>query len=100
MRKVIDVAMLAVFCLGMLTATAFVTPATAQNPGIGEEKAEHPRIAKAIRDLEDAIRYMRNAPHDFGGHKQEAIEASENAIRELKLALAYRAKQERHSPQR
>jgi hypothetical protein len=100
MRKAIDVAMLAVFCLGMLTATAFVTPATAQSPGIAEEKAEHPRIAKAIRALEDAVTYMRNAPHDFGGHKAAAIESSENAIMQLKLALAYRAREERRNPHR
>ena len=100
MRKSMYVVLLTVFCLGMFAAPVLVTPAKAQNPGIAEEKAEHPRIAKAIRALEDAVTYMRNAPHDFGGHKAEAIEASENAIRQLKLALAYRAKQERRNPQR
>jgi len=100
MRKSIYVVLLAMFCLGTFAAPILVTPAKAQNPGVAEEKGEHPRIAKAIRDLEDAIRYMRNAPHDFGGHKAEAIEASENAIRQLKLALAYRAKQDRRNPQR
>ena len=88
------------FCLTLFAAIVLVTPALAQGPGVAEERAEHPRIAKAIKALEDAIRYMRNAPHDFGGHKQEAIEASENAIRQLKLALEYRARQDRHNPQK
>jgi hypothetical protein len=55
-----------------------------------DELAEHPRIARAISELEDAIRYMQAAPHDFGGHKANAIQASENAIRELRLAMSYR----------
>lgn len=29
----------------------------------------HPRIAKAILELEDAVKYLEAAPHDFGGHK-------------------------------
>ena len=56
-----------------------------------EEKSEHPRIAKAIHELEDAVAYMKAAPHDFGGHKADAIKASENAIAQLRLALAFRA---------
>ena len=55
------------------------------------EKSEHPRIAKAIKELEDAVAYMEKAPHDFGGHKAAAIAASKEAIAQLKLALEYRA---------
>lgn len=63
---------------------------TAQN-----ERAMHPRIAAAIEALKDAHAYMAAAPHDFGGHKAEAMRASETAIRELNLALRYRAGQDR-----
>lgn len=63
---------------------------------IAKEKAEHPRIARAIHSLEDAIAYMEHAPHDFGGHKAEAIAASRAAIVQLKLALAYRAVKDSH----
>lgn len=59
-----------------------------------EEKAMHPRIAKAIKDLHEAITYMKNAPHDFGGHKADAIAASEEAIKQLNLALEYRAEKD------
>ena len=55
------------------------------------EKAMHPRIARAIHALEDAIAYMEKAPHDFGGHKAAAVEASQHAVEQLRLALAYRA---------
>ena len=60
------------------------------------EREMHPRIAKAIAELKDAVAYMNAAPHDFGGHKAEAIRASNEAITQLNLALQYRAKMDRH----
>ena len=59
------------------------------------ERAMHPRIAAAIAAMRDARAYLEAAPHDFGGHKADAIRATDNAIRELNLALAYRAAQDR-----
>jgi hypothetical protein len=67
--------------------------ATAQN--VRSEAAQHPRIATAIRELEEAIRYMEAAPHDFGGHKAAAIRDSRAALGQLRAALAYRAKADR-----
>ena len=59
------------------------------------ERAMHPRIAAAIAAIKDARAYMQAAPHDFGGHKAEAIRASDEAIRQLNLALAYRGAKDR-----
>ena len=59
------------------------------------EPAMHPRIATAIAALKDARAYLEAAPHDFGGHKADAIRATDTAIRQLNLALAYRAKEDR-----
>ena len=56
------------------------------------EKAMHPRIAKAIAALKDARAYMMAAPHDFGGHRAEAGQSHRyEAIKQLNFALAYRA---------
>jgi hypothetical protein len=66
-------------CLGTLTLSG-------QN-----ERAMHPRIAAAIDALKDARAYMVEAPHDFGGRKDGAIRACDSAIRQLQLAMAYRA---------
>ena len=41
------------------------------------------------------IAYMEHAPHDFGGHKAEAIRSAQTAIRDLNEALRYRAKEDR-----
>lgn len=59
------------------------------------ERLRHPRISRAIEALEDARAYMREAAHDFGGHRVEAIRATDEAIRQLRLALAYRAEEDR-----
>jgi hypothetical protein len=58
------------------------------------ERAAHPRISRAIRELEEAIKYMEAAPHDFGGHKAAAIQSSRQAIQDLRQALGYRARQD------
>jgi len=59
------------------------------------ERAMHPRIARAIHSLQDAVEYMKAAPHDFGGHKEDAIHSSEEAIRQLRLALQFRGREDR-----
>jgi len=59
------------------------------------EMEHHPRIAKAIHELEDAIAYLEAAPHDFGGHKAAAIRDSRAAIEQLRKAMAYRAREDR-----
>ena len=59
------------------------------------ERANHPRIAAAITSIDDAIAYMEAAPHDFGGHKAAAIASSKAAVRDLKQALAFRARADR-----
>jgi hypothetical protein len=59
------------------------------------ERAMHPRIAAAVAALRDARAYMAEAPHDFGGHKEAAIKACDDAIRQLNFALAYRGKMDK-----
>ena len=58
-----------------------------------EEKREgnerHPHIRAAIRELEQSKHELQTAAHDFGGHRKEAIEAIDQAIRQLEEALKY-----------
>ena len=60
-----------------------IFPQTA-SAGPGER---HPEIHAAIHALESAVRHLREADHDFGGHREAAIQASETAIQQLRLAL-------------
>ncbi len=77
-----------VFALGLGVS---LLPLAARAETTAEERAAHPRIAQAIDDLDAAIQYLQAAPHDFGGHKQAAINASRNAQKQLREALKYRA---------
>ena len=77
---------------GLLSGIAIgaLMMASAWTVSAQNERAMHPRIAAAITALKDARNYLESAPHDFGGHKDAAIKASDEAIRQLNLALAYR----------
>jgi hypothetical protein len=50
---------------------------------------QHPAIRAAIRNLERAVVDLQNAAHDFGGHREDAINACNAAIAQLQLALQY-----------
>jgi hypothetical protein len=86
MKKRVIVLLTVVFLL----ATSFVY--VQQNKRT--EAINHPRIERAIKELESAVDYMEKAPNDFGGHKEAAIADSKRAIVSLKLALQYRAKED------
>jgi hypothetical protein len=49
----------------------------------------HPRIHRAIVALDGAITELKAAPHDFGGHRADAVGACEKAVDQLKQALAF-----------
>ncbi len=89
MRRAVFVA-----AMGLWLATSLVAAQTVVAETMAEEKVEHPRIARAIHELEEAIKYMEAAPHDFGGHKAAAIQDSRKAVEQLRKALAYRAKED------
>jgi len=47
----------------------------------------HPRIRAAVRELREAREELRVAAHDFCGHRAEALEKTDQALRQLQLAL-------------
>jgi len=59
---------------------------------IQSERAAHPRIVTAIREMKEALREMEAAPDDFGGNKAAAIADTRKAIHSLKRALYFRLK--------
>ena len=54
-----------------------------------EGREQHPHIRAAIRELREAKHELETAAHDFGGHRKEAIEAIDNALKQLQEALQY-----------
>jgi hypothetical protein len=49
----------------------------------------HPEIREAIASLRRARMHMSEAAHDFGGHRVEAIRATDEAIRQLDICLKF-----------
>ncbi|HYM35843.1 MAG TPA: hypothetical protein VET48_10635 [Steroidobacteraceae bacterium] len=90
--KALMLSLCAVLCLSSIV----MSPASAEDrrQERREEWREHPRVVKAVEELEDAIKYMEAAPNDFGGHKAAAIAASREAIRQLRLSINYRVREE------
>jgi hypothetical protein len=69
------------------TAFAQSTPPPAAGQAPAHER--HPAIRNAIRALEKAKVDLKNADHDFGGHREAALKECDAAIEQLKLALQY-----------
>ena len=61
----------------------------AQDRDRDDRNERHPHIRSAIRELQEAKKELQTAAHDFGGHRAEALEAVDNAIRQLQQALQY-----------
>ncbi|GEM_PF-501742 len=74
-------------CIAVVASFFFFITAA---PTIAGEKADHPRIVKAIDAIEDAEAYMKAAPHDFGGRRAQAIADCDKALKQLREALKYR----------
>lgn len=92
MLKKISVITLSLSLLGLNPGlvVAAGAPTAAPNPQVLKGSAEqHPHIRAAIQELREARRELETAAHDFGGHRKEAIEAIDNAIRQLQQALQY-----------
>jgi multidrug efflux pump subunit AcrA (membrane-fusion protein) len=70
-------------------AQAAQAAARAQGAARKERNEQHPRIHAAIKELEEAKKELQAAPHDFGGHRADAVQAVDKALEQLRLALQY-----------
>src|SRR5579884_1794007 len=64
-------------------------PPAASSQERKEARELHPHIRTALRELREAKQELQTAAHDFGGHRKEALEAVDNAIKQLDIALQY-----------
>jgi hypothetical protein len=65
------------------TASGAATPASA-----GQKGERHPEIRQAIHKLRAAKEDLEKATRDYAGHRVKAIQAIDQALEELKQALA------------
>jgi hypothetical protein len=68
------------------TTAANALPAT---PPAATPAEPHPQIREALAALRRAKEHMEHAAHDFGGHRVEALKATDEAIRQLELCLKF-----------
>ncbi|MGC1483019.1 MAG: hypothetical protein WA789_04430 [Candidatus Acidiferrum sp.] len=72
-------------------ASANALPAAVPQPNAAPATAaeRHPEIHEAIEALRHAKEHLEHASHDFGGHRVEAIRATDAAIHQLEECLRY-----------
>lgn len=100
--RIVSLLVLATLVLGFaLIATAPAAPNKAKAPATPAASAlpatpaatpaaeRHPEIREALESLRRAKEHMEHAAHDFGGHRVEAIEATNQAIKQLELCLKF-----------
>ncbi len=68
------------------TPAANALPAT---PAAAAPAEPHPQIREALEALRRAKAHMEHAAHDFGGHRVDALKATDEAIRQLELCLKF-----------
>jgi hypothetical protein len=99
--RIVSLLVLASFILAFaFIATAPAAPSKANAPATPAASAvpaspaavpaeKHPEIREALGALRRAKGHMEHAAHDFGGHRVEAIEATNRAIEQLELCLKF-----------
>jgi hypothetical protein len=76
-----------ILALAMPAAPAPKTPQPA--PAAAPAAEPHPEIRDAIASLRNARMHLEHAAHDFGGHRADALRATDEAIRQLQECLKY-----------
>lgn len=105
--KILGLSALVIFALALCLSVTATTPASPKAPAPAAVPAAvpaatpqpaaapaalpepHPEIREALGALRRAKEHMQHAAHDFGGHRVEAIAATDNAIRQLELCLKF-----------
>ena len=70
------------------TANAAAVPAPAPEPAKATP-ADHPEIHDALNSLRHAREHLEHAAHDYGGHRADALRATDEAIHQLEICLKY-----------
>jgi hypothetical protein len=86
--------MLATGTLVMALAIPVAVPAASAPkpkpaPAAAPAPEPHPEIREALESLRHARVHLAEARHDFGGHKADAIRATDDAIHQLEICLKF-----------
>ena len=70
-------------------APSAIQPAATHAVPAAQPLPPHPEIREALDSLRRARRHIAEASHNFGGHKVEALRATDAAIAQLEICLKY-----------
>ncbi len=87
--KGISILIVGIFGLALVFTTGTPAAPKAKSVPAAAAREPHPEIREAIASLRRAKEHMEHAAHDFGGHRVEAIRATDVAIHQLKECLRY-----------
>jgi hypothetical protein len=100
--KIMTVSLFVMVALAVSLSFSLTTPAAPQTSAAAVLSASlepnaapappaepHPEIREALAALRRAKGHMEHAAHDFGGHRMEALKATDEAIRQLEICLKY-----------
>jgi hypothetical protein len=73
----------------MMSLAVMFTLLLALSPASPAQGDRHPYIQGAIHSLENARHYLKEAAHDFGGHREDALKATDEAIHQLQICMQY-----------
>ncbi len=59
------------------------------DPGIYKRYANHPHIRHSLYELKETRTELRDAAHNYGGHREKALRDVNYAIDQLELALKF-----------
>jgi len=94
--KILSLLTLSIFALALCFSAT--TPAAPKAPAASPQPAAapaatpvppHPEIREALAALRRAKAHMEGAAHDFGGHRVDALKATDEAIRQLEICLKF-----------
>lgn len=71
------------------TPAAPAAEALPATPATATPAEPHPQIREALGALRRAKEHMEHGAHDFGGHRVEALKATDEAIRQLEICLKF-----------
>jgi hypothetical protein len=71
--------------MSIMTVAAVMLALTPTSPAA----ERHPEIHQAIEALRSARSHLQQAAHDFGGHRADALRATDEAIHQLEICLKY-----------
>jgi hypothetical protein len=91
-RWLLSVAALVALVLALALPT--VVPAAPPTPkpqpaNAAAAPVDHPEIRDAIAALRNARDHLNHAAHDYQGHRSDAIQAIDQALKQLQVCLKY-----------